>query len=89
MGIIIRHLSATVNVADKPKPAFPSLIRHPPIRLPKGGSLAEVRTTSEDIESLQPSLHFETSAQAQSKRAPVFSITARREIIRQKIPARF
>lgn len=26
----IRHLSAIVNVADKPKPAFPSLIRHPP-----------------------------------------------------------
>jgi hypothetical protein len=30
MGLIIRHLSAIVNVADKPKPAFPSLIRHPP-----------------------------------------------------------
>jgi hypothetical protein len=30
MGLIIRHLSATVNVADNPKQVFPSLIRHPP-----------------------------------------------------------
>ena len=29
MELIIRHLSAIVNVADKPKPAFPPLIRHP------------------------------------------------------------
>jgi hypothetical protein len=30
MVLFIRHLSAIVNVADKPTPAFPSLIRHPP-----------------------------------------------------------